>query len=742
MPDTDATIYQGPDKEGATVSLTPPPPAPASPAAASDDVSMTMGTGKKALGLATKYFLMAATLILITIGSAVAITAYRANVVADRTIRAALASVEKVFASFEAERGNKLRTTIRTRAEDAGTKALLASADVTPETVMVWTQDNTKVLGADFLAVLDRNGAIIARNDKPLEEVNGRSVAHAKFVQESMMGMDSAALVKDGSKVYTVAAAPVYSGEGTDRQFVGVIFAGYPLNDEAAKNMATLSGGGATFLVNTGKDGAVKAELLASTAPSGAELLDAFQAATGVTDKLFAKGDTVGPVDIYPGSDHVIAVGFPLKTGSGDVIGAFVSSRSVSEAKAAFNEIRNTLLVVGLLSLIFAIPASYMFGKRIAQPLMTLAASANAVREGDLDVILPPVGGDEVGILAGSFAKMISELKEKAELEKFVMGLGVSAEDVTHGKVTAEQHVETLGTPPKQPLTATGAIAAKKAAAEVNLKVGSTLGDRYEIDALIGQGGMGAVWRAQDKELEELVALKVIRNDVLASNPQITSQLKEEIKLARRITHPNILRTHDFGDADGVRFISMEFVPGPTLRHVIDKRGPLSLPAGLQIGRQICRGLAAAHDAGIVHRDIKPHNIIIAPNGVVKIMDFGIAFSQEKHEAMSGGGVVVGTPDYMSPEQIEGKSVDARADIYAVGIVLYEMFTGVRPFHTTTTVQTLMRNMTVTPTPIRQLRPDMPEALEALIAQASAKKPEERIQTANDLRRALGKISS
>ena len=729
-PEEQPTVFAGPTDETdtPTVSIAPATVSPLSDSSASMESPRAL-TG---MGLATKYFLMAAALIVTTIGSGVLFTAYYADQVADRTVREALEEVERVWDSFSAEQEMQLRKTIRTLADEPQTRALLAEATVTPETVQDWTQDKIAAAGAEFLAVLDPTGAFVARSDRPVEEFYGRSIAHASFVQSAMAGMDASAMIREGDTVYRVAAAPVMSGQGEQARFEGIIYAGYPLTSDSAGALASLSGNDATILSVLEEESGPRPSLLATTLDNGPALVQALEENGAQLSALLTQGENLGPVDLFPEDDHVIAAGFPIKTGSGIVVGAFVSSRSLKKAKAAFTQIQMALIGVGFVSLLISLPASYLFGRRIAQPLMTLAASAQSIREGKLDVSLPEAGGDEVGLLARSFSQMVSELREKDELEKFVAGLGLSAHDITQGRITSAEVSQTLGT--AGPEEARGA--------DVKLEPGVQLGGRYRIEGMLGQGGMGSVWRAHDRELDEDVALKVIRNDVLASDPAMVDNLKDEIRLARRISHPNILRTHDFGDLDGIRFISMEFVPGPTLRTVIDKRGPLSLPIGLQLGRQLCRGLAAAHDAGVIHRDIKPHNIIIGPNGVAKIMDFGIAFSHEKHEGLQGEGTVVGTPDYMSPEQIEGDAVDARADIYAVGIVLYEMFTGIRPFKAANTVQTLMRNLNEIPKPLREIRPELPPLLEDLVARATAKNPDERIQSASSLKKALGQISS
>lgn len=212
---------------------------------------------------------------------------------------------------------------------------------------------------------------------------------------------------------------------------------------------------------------------------------------------------------------------------------------------------------------------------------------------------------------------------------------------------------------------------------------GSVLGDRFEIVSQLGAGGMGVVYKARDRKLHELVALKMLKHDAYVDEPGL-ERLKDELKLARKISHPNVLRTFDFGEAEGFPFISMEFVRGVTLKKLLDESGRLPLSAGLHIARQLCRGLQAAHAQAVLHRDIKPENMIIEATGNTKLMDFGIAKPiQRQRSSQSRDGSVVGTPYYLAPEQIEGIEPDVRADIYATGVVLFEIFTGELPFPAT-----------------------------------------------------------
>ena len=314
---------------------------------------------------------------------------------------------------------------------------------------------------------------------------------------------------------------------------------------------------------------------------------------------------------------------------------------------------------------------------------------------------------------------MVGELKEKAALEQMVAGIRRGHQPTARG--------ETLAVRVPAPDAAARAFAGPR--------VGTLFASRYDVTALLGKGGMGTVYRAIDRELDDEVALKVLLPDAFDEGSGATQTLKQEIRLARKITHRNVVRTHDLGEAEGVRFLTMEYVPGTTLRDILDRRGVVALAPGLQIAKQVCRGLAAVHEAGIVHRDIKPPNIMVLPNGVVKLMDFGIARAAGGDEP--GDGSTVGTPYYMSPEQARGAAVDERSDIYSVGVVLYEMFTGTRPIGGATPVEVMRRHLSDEPRPITNLRPDLPALLERLVAACLAKSPDRRPPSASDLADAL-----
>ncbi len=263
-------------------------------------------------------------------------------------------------------------------------------------------------------------------------------------------------------------------------------------------------------------------------------------------------------------------------------------------------------------------------------------------------------------------------------------------------------------------------------ARSADLRPGARFAGRYSIVSVLGSGGMGVVYKARDLELDDVVALKTLRPSALLDGEQL-ERLKSELKLARRITHPNVLRTFDFGEHEGTPYISMEYVRGLTLRQLIQQAGRVPYTAALRIARQLCAGLRAAHEVGVLHRDIKPENLILEASGNAKLMDFGIARPiRRTGPGQTEEGMYVGTPHYSAPEQLAGKEVDHRADIYAVGVLLSEMFSGGLPYAGSSTVELYMAQMQGEARPPSKFWPEIPAPLEALILRCIARDPGER----------------
>ena len=227
------------------------------------------------------------------------------------------------------------------------------------------------------------------------------------------------------------------------------------------------------------------------------------------------------------------------------------------------------------------------------------------------------------------------------------------------------------------------------------LELASLFAQRYEILEELGKGGMGEVYRVKDKKLNEEMALKVLKPEI-ASDRATIERFKNELKLARKIAHRNVCKMYDLNEEKEIPYITMEYVKGEDLKSLIQTKGKLSIDEAVGIAMQVCKGLAEAHDLGIIHRDLKPQNIMIDKKDTAKIMDFGIARSTEA-PGVTQTGMILGTPDYMSPEQVEGEEADQRSDLYSVGVILFEMTTGKLPFAGESALSVILKHKTETP---------------------------------------------
>jgi len=266
----------------------------------------------------------------------------------------------------------------------------------------------------------------------------------------------------------------------------------------------------------------------------------------------------------------------------------------------------------------------------------------------------------------------------------------------------------------------------------------STFADRYEIIEELGRGGMGKVYRVFDKKIEEEVALKLLKSEISADKKTI-ERFRNELKFARKIAHRNICRMFDLSDEEGTQYITMEYVPGEDLKSTIRRVGPLGAGKAIFIAKQVCEGLAEAHRLGVVHRDLKPQNIMIDKEGNARIMDFGIARSL-KTKGITGEGVMIGTPEYMSPEQAEAKETDHRSDIYSVGVILFEMVTARVPFEGDTPLSVAMKHKSEAPANPKELNEQIPDDLNLLILKCLEKNKEKRYQSAGELSSELTRI--
>ena len=270
------------------------------------------------------------------------------------------------------------------------------------------------------------------------------------------------------------------------------------------------------------------------------------------------------------------------------------------------------------------------------------------------------------------------------------------------------------------------------------LTLGEILANRYRVQRLLGRGGMGAVYLADDEVLGEPVALKIIASLWSADPHALVDRFRREASAARKVSSPNVIRIHDLGETrDGLLYLSMEYFPGRTLSDMLAARGRLATGDLRDIIGQICDGLGAAHDAGVVHRDLKPQNVLVGERNAVKLIDFGLAKTAFL-ASLTATGLMMGTPQYMSPEQVRGKECDARSDLYSLGALTYHAATGHPPFDGDNPIAIGFAHCSEPPRTPREVCPDLSEALSDMILRALAKDPRQRPASAAEFRRALG----
>ena len=680
------------------------------------------GSGKRARRgwrLGTRLFAGNALFLGLTLLLVVAFASWEANRRAERRIRDAVEPVPRIVRVYLDAQQRALLDQVRGLADSVGTKALLslAGTDAAAATFHDSAVDLARRLGPGAAVFLfDPRGVLLARSDRLAGEEAGRDFASVSWVARPLYTGEATAAfileIRRRRSLSLVAAAPVYQGQDAEKRINGIIAVTAPVAEPRMREIAGLVSGETLLLANVARRGQPLALAVLAGSPQLRGVAPDALLDGATREMLFVRGQDVAGFDFTAGGERYTGAAVAVKTGGGEPIAALLAALPKSAELAAFRALRGSVVLIGLVALAVSLPLTFAFARRTSRPIEQLAAGAEALRLGRLDVELPRARDAEVKTLARAFGALVIELEEKRALERLLAQ--------TRRSDTADLPV----------------TIADEADAD-SIVPGQLMAHRYHIKALIGGGGMGRVFRAHDLDLDEEVAIKILSPRVLKRDSTL-QLLRQEIKMARAITHPNVVRVHDLGESGGLRFLTMEFVSGTTLRRLISQRGHLDLMPGLQVAKQLCRGLAAVHVAGMVHGDVKPENVMVLPNGLVKLMDFGVARRAGLEAAESG--TVAGTPTYMSPEHARGAELDERSDLYAVGVVMFELFTGQPPFDADEYSDLLRLHLYAPPPDPRELRPELPQTLAEVILFCLAKNRLERPGSAAELDQGLMRV--
>ena len=668
---------------------------------------------KPAFGLTAKIFVASTLLVVAVLGITFGVTSVQANRTADASIHRALLSTRRAVDDYLTARTRTLgrATTVATDVPQYRQR-LLNQRDRSE--ALDQADDIRGLVDAAWVLVTNSDGILIARTD--YREQYDRDLSIAPLVANALSGEQTSGAWLDDVRgtMYLAVGTPL-----RDRPTaapLGALVATYQIDDSLAGAIKQATNSDVVFFA---LDTLGKPVVVGSTVPAqeiGPALQSSVQAAALAADT----GGEGMALAAALGKQHMIGLAGAIRSPSGDVRGGFVALRSRESELAAFNALRRTMVWAVGLGVVLALIFAFVQARQIAGPVRRLAIATRQVQDGDYSVDVAVQSRDEIGILSQAFKSLVEDLKEKAALVEYMM--------------------QASGSAATQPITSTPT--AVRAVDGGQLRPGATFAGRYEVKEMLGAGGMGVVYRAFDRELQEPVAIKTLKPEAMAGGSVALDRFKQEIRLARKIAHRNVVRTYDLGEQNGMYYLTMEYVEGTSLKQLIVSRGKLPVAVTLTVGKQLCRALEVAHAEGVIHRDIKPQNIVVEPSGFLKVMDFGIArlANPPQGKGLTEAGVSIGTPDYMSPEQLSGAELDPRSDLYAAGVVLFECITGRVPFEAETTWALVAKHLEEEPPDPRKFNPDVPGPLAAVILKAMAKTPGDRYATAAEMHDALARI--
>jgi eukaryotic-like serine/threonine-protein kinase len=668
------------------------------------------------LPLGTRIFLGTTLVVVAVLGSALLVTKGRADAAADaasaRALGATASSLEEALGSRSV---TLLRLTQALVQVPAYVSRIGESLRVGDRANLLDQADELRLqTGADWVLITDGAGVLQAWTAS--RGSSGEDFSRGALIGRAMEGQITQGLWlepgAEGDELYQAVGVPV-ANPGSTTPF-GVVVSALEVDSGFVAQLRRNTDSEIAFF---SLDTLGVPQVALSSLPREAVAEQIRRAPVGEGDDT-----TFARFPLRAGKESYLGVSGFLRTADGVPLGGFLALHSRDRELAAYRQLSRTIgwsFVVGLL---LALGFSVLMARRITRPVLQLVRAARKVSEGQYTGRIEASSGDEIGELAGAFGQMVEDLREKDRLVEYLQTGGQRGSGAAEPAPTIVGRSDGLG----------------------SLAVGERFAGRYEIQELLGSGGMGVVYRAFDREVGESVAIKALRPDLGGIDATLLERFKQELRLARRITHRNVVRTYDLGEVDGIYYITMELVRGTTVATLIREAGRLDVPATLTIGKQVCRALEVAHEEGVIHRDVKPQNLLVDPSGFLKVMDFGIARLAEHRsdpgQALTAAGVVVGTPQYMAPEQLFGEMVDGRADLYATGAVLFECVTGRPVFEAPSLVALLARHLEDTAPDPRQLNAEVPEALSRVILRALERKPEHRWATASQFLHALEQV--
>ncbi len=674
------------------------------------------------IGLTWRVFGVTASLVGLVVVIALLVASDSVTRASERTAQRGLEQSADLVAQFLAGRERSLAGGARVFVQGPYFRTLVAErrrADILDQTIEAATQ-----LESRWVFITDGRGVLLAKSDEP--RASGEDMGGVPLLSGALNGRVTTGFgVSRDSLLFQAVAVPISIPGGAS---VGVLVATKIVDSLLVHDVKLATASELVFFTRD-VDGGV--HIAASTLVRSDEL-------SAVVRMLVARGgdaDTPRSRDGVRAGVRVGGVDYQaqraaLSTAGGEVIGGFLALRPRDAAGANLGGVRRSILIAGIVGFAFTLLVAYVAARRVVRPVRTLAGAVRRAADGDYaldirDQLSTSSAGAEVDELAAAVDALLADLRDKESLIAMATGTGAGAPvqkpplggevgaatqsggrralrrrraasdsrgDLGRGDLAddaADLGDGATDTKPPRPVP----LMLPKHAVRVGMLLapGDMLANRYRIEARIGGGGMGMVYRAVDRSLGEVVAVKVLRPDVLVGDAEAGDLVKRELRLARRITHRNVVRTHDIGESDGVPFFTMEYVDGSSLADIIHARGALPPSAVVSIARQLLRALAAAHEQQVVHGDLKPQNLLVGANGVLKVTDFGVArlVRDPRHGARHGTGedivgqvvgATLGTPEYMAPEQLIGGEATFSTDIYAAGIIAHESLTGTTPY--------------------------------------------------------------